>query len=115
MKINVKPFDCVKGANKIHFDGVEVEMSVEEIAMYYENMDKVQEVLDKSLDKFANKMNESLEKAKAFEKESHEHRMEYLKADEERNTKYHNQRMELENLQHKNWIEKYGRKEDNED
>lgn len=114
MKINVKPFDCVKGANKIHFDGVEVEMSVEEIAMYYENMDKVQEVLDKSLDKFANKMNDSLEKAKAFEKESHEHRMEYLKQQDENDAAYMQRRKDQEVMEHQHWLEKYG-KEDNED
>ena len=108
MKINIKPMDVVKGANKIHFDGFEIEMSVEEIAVYYENLDKMEVAMTRFLDR----MDKSVEKAKDAEAAHHKSRMEYLEAEEARDAKYHQNQVELENLRHQHWLEKYGKEEE---
>lgn len=119
MKINVKAIDVVKGSIKFHFDGAETELSVEEVAMYFENMDKLESAFNNMIEK----MLKTLEATKAAAAERHQQRMEelekenqndaaYQKRRAENDAAYHAHQLERENISHQHWIEKYGKEEE---
>ena len=110
MKFTVKGIDVVKGSSKLHFEGAEIEMSAEEIALHFEHLPEMKA----SFEDFADRTMKALEAAKTMQLERHQHRMEEIRAEDERDAAYMQRRKDQEVMEHQHWLEKYG-KEDNED
>lgn len=119
MKFTVKPIKIEKGAQKVDFQGCEIEMSLEEVALHFDNMDKMQDCFDR----FTKKSLEALKEAEKMQAEHHAQQMEYLKQQDANDAAYHQRRqeqevlehqnrIERETLQHQHWIERYGKDED---
>ena len=119
MKIMVKGIEMECGAKKVNFQGAEIEMIVQEIALYFENVDKIQAAFDHMVEKSAM----MIEKVKEEETIRHQHNMEYLEKQDSNDAAYqqrraandaayHQMQLERENLSHQHWLEKYGKDED---
>ncbi len=108
MKFTVKPLKMKQGAKEIDFQGMEVELTLEEVALHFDHLQDMQDCFDR----FIKKSLETLKEAKEMQAEHHAQQMEYLKQQDANDAAYHQRRQEYENLQHQHWVERYGKDED---
>ena len=118
MKFTVKPLKMKQGAKEIDFQGMELELTLEEIAIHFDHLQDMQDCFDR----FIKKSLEALKEAEKVQAEHHAQQMEYLRQSDandaaymqrrnEHDTAYHAMEIERENLRQQHWIEKYGKEE----
>jgi hypothetical protein len=121
MKITVKGISVEKAGKKVRFEGAEIEVTTEEVALHFEHLIEMRDAFDHMV----NKALAALDAETKMCAEQHKQRMEelekqnknddaYQKRRQETDNNYHKNHVEMENLRHQHWLEKYKEEEEKE-